>query len=311
MIVAPKPTKPINENFNGYTKLPAPIRWFGGKGNFIPKLLPSIPYSDAYVEPFAGGGSVFFARERSPTEVYNDLNGDVINLMRVLQDPEKNKELERRLSWTLYARAEKERAWVLYKSGGYKDEIERAWVLFVVINQGFGANICNSWGTTLIDRSGNANGQINMWITKTQIINRYFDRLKYAYIECDDARNIISRFDGSNTVFYCDPPYVTYTRKSGGYAHEMTDADHVAFLELIKTCKGAFVVSGYPSEFYRDLLNDWEVNEFQTVCHAAGKTKNSGLQGEGAAKSRQPRTECVWRNARAVELIKKEKGLLF
>lgn len=118
MIIAPKPTKPINENFNGYTKLPAPIKWFGGKGVFLPKLRPLIPYSDAYVEPFAGGGSVFFARERSPTEVYNDLNGDVINLMRVLQDPEKNAELERRLSWTLYARAEKKRAWELYKSGG-------------------------------------------------------------------------------------------------------------------------------------------------------------------------------------------------
>ena len=310
MIVAPKPTKPINENFNGCTKLPAPIRWFGGKGNFIPKLLPSIPYSDAYVEPFAGGGSVFFARERSPTEVYNDLNGDVINLMRVLQDPEKNKELERRLSWTLYARAEKKRAKELRKSQKYKDDIERAWTLFVGINQGIGGDVVSGWGYTTKENGG-GNSQITMWQNKLNNINLYIDRLRYAYIECDDARNIIRRFDGANTVFYCDPPYVTSTRKSGGYAHEMTDADHVAFLELIKTCKGAFVVSGYPSELYQDLLSDWEVNEFQTVCHAAGKTKNSGLQGAGAAKARQPRTECVWRNARAVELSKKQKGLLF
>ena len=310
MIIAPKPTKPINENFNGYTKLPAPIKYFGGKGNLLAKLLPLIPYSRVYCEPFAGGGSVFFARERSPTEVYNDLNGDVINLMRVLQDPEKNAELERRLSWTLYARAEKERAWKLYKSGEYKDDIERAWALFVVVSQGFGGNKDGSWGFGF-DISKNENKLLSKFNTKIQLFVQWFDRLKHAYIECDDARNIIRRFDAPNTVFYCDPPYVTSTRKSGGYAHEMTDADHVEFLELIKTCAGAFVVSGYPSELYQDLLGEWEVNTFQTVCFAAGRTKNSWLKGAGAAKAKQPRTECVWRNKRAVELSNKSKNLLF
>ena len=310
MIVAPKPTKPINENFNGYTKLPAPIKWFGGKGNFLPKLLPIIPYSDAYVEPFAGGGCVFFARERSPTEVYNDLNGDVINLMRVLQDPEKNTELERRLSWTLYARAEKARAKELRRGGKFKDDIERAWTLFVGINQGVGGDIASGWGYS-IKESGGGNTQITMWQNKLNNINLYIDRLRHAYIECDDARNIIKRFDAPNTVFYCDPPYLASTRKSGGYAHEMTDADHIEFLEICLKSKGAFVISGYPSELYQDLLSDWEVNKFETVCFAAGRTKNSGLQGAGAAKARQPRTECVWRNARAVELSKKQKGLLF
>ena len=310
MIVAPKAIENKDIDFRKSIRFPKPIKWFGGKGNQLKSLLPLIPYTETYVEPFAGGGSVFFAREKSPTEVYNDLNGDVINLMRVLQDPEKNAELERRLSWTLYARAEKSRAKELHKSGEYKDDIERAWAFYVGINQGFSGDIISGWGwTQCLDV--NANKRLELWNNAIDTISIYVNRLKRVYIECDDARNIIRRFDGANTAFYCDPPYVTSTRKSGGYAHEMTDADHVAFLELIKTCKGAFVVSGYPSEFYRDLLNDWEVNEFQTVCHAAGKTKNSGLQGAGAAKSRQPRTECVWRNARAVELIKKEKGLLF
>ena len=180
----------------------------------------------------------------------------------------------------------------------------------VTASQGFGGNLSDGFGTTF-EIHGGVNQRTAMWVTKVQIINRYFDRLKHAYIECDDARNIIRRFDAPNTVFYCDPPYVTSTRKSGGYAHEMTDADHVAFLELIKTCAGAFVVSGYPSELYQDLLGEWEVNEFQTVCFAAGRTKNSGLKGAGAVKAKQPRTECVWRNKRAVELSKEQKGLLF
>ena len=310
MIVAPKPTKPINDTFNGRTTLPQPVGWFGGKGNFLPYLLPLIPYTDTYVEPFAGGGSVFFSRKPCPTEVYNDLNGDVINLMRVLQDPEKNAELERRLSFTLYARAEKDKAWGLYQSGEYKDDIERAWALFVVINQGFGGNGQGSWGFGFHTRD-NKNQVISKFNTKIQLLPRYFNRLRHAYIECDDARNIIKRFDAPNTVFYCDPPYLLSTRKSGGYAYEMTDADHIEFLELCLKSQGAFVISGYPSELYADMLAGWEVNKFETVCYAAGRTKNSGLQGAGAGKAKQPRTECVWRNARAVELTKEQKGLLF
>ena len=310
MIVAPKPTKPINNTFNGRTNLPKPFGWFGGKGNFLPSLLPLIPYTDTYVEPFAGGGSVFFSRKPCPTEVYNDLNGDVINLMRVLQDPEKNAELERRLSWTLYARAEKERAKELYKGGQYKDDIERAWALFVNVQQGLNGDIISGWSYSDILRDGK-NKRIKRWLKSVDNINLYLDRLKYAYIECDDARRIIKRFDAPNTVFYCDPPYLASTRKSGGYAHEMTDTDHIEFLEICLKSKGAFVISGYPSELYADMLAGWEVNKFQTVCFAAGRTKNSGLQGAGAAKAKQPRTECVWRNARAVELSKKEKGLLF
>lgn len=230
--------------------------------------------------------------------------------MRVLQDPEKNAELERRLSFTLYARAEKDKAWGLCQSGEYKDDIERAWALFVVINQGFGGERGGSWGFGFHTKD-NKNELISKFNTKIQLLPRYFHRLRHAYIECDDARNIIKRFDAPNTVFYCDPPYLLSTRKSSGYAHEMTDADHIEFLELCLKSQGAFVISGYPSELYADMLARWEVNKFETVCFAAGRTKNSGLQGAGAVKAKQPRTECVWRNARAVELTKEQKGLLF
>ena len=91
----------------------------------------------------------------------------------------------------------------------------------------------------------------------------------------------------------------------------MTDADHVEFLELCLKSQGAFVISGYPSEMYQDLLASWEVHKFETVCFAAGRTKASGLKGKGAAKAKQPRTECVWRNARAVELSQKKQKSLF
>ena len=82
-------------------RLRAPIRYYGGKGNLLGKLLPLIPVGGKpYVEPYLGGGSVFFARDPAPVEVINDLDGDVIALMRALHDREQFVELRHRLiSW--------------------------------------------------------------------------------------------------------------------------------------------------------------------------------------------------------------------
>ncbi|HEY3856363.1 MAG TPA: DNA adenine methylase, partial [Verrucomicrobiae bacterium] len=60
---------------------PRPIlRWPGGKGRLLPKILPRIPPHVCYCEPFAGGLAVQFGKERSDVEVVNDINGDLIAL---------------------------------------------------------------------------------------------------------------------------------------------------------------------------------------------------------------------------------------
>lgn len=95
------------------TRPMAPVRWFGGKGNFLKQLLPLIPYAQGYIEPFGGAGSVFFARKKSDFEVYNDKFEHLVNLMRVLRDPEKNARLRWLCRHTLYARMEKYGAWAM------------------------------------------------------------------------------------------------------------------------------------------------------------------------------------------------------
>ena len=68
-------------------KMGSPIRWYGGKGNFVQHLLPCIPPHKCYAEVFGGGGSLLFAKERSPVEIYNDIDGDVVTFFRLFHDP--------------------------------------------------------------------------------------------------------------------------------------------------------------------------------------------------------------------------------
>ena len=280
----------------------APVKWFGGKGNFLPKLLPLIPYSRVYCEPFGGGGSVFFARKPSPCEVYNDLDGNLVNLMRVIRNPETCAELERQLKLTLYAREEKALAWKLLKTKTYANDVERAWALFVVINQGFGGGFNNSWGFSNESKDGK-NGAVNAYQKRLMLFTAWLDRLKDAQIDNQDAVKVMYNFDSAETVFYCDPPYLQATRKTkNDYAHEMTDEQHLIFLRACKSAQGAVVISGYDNELYRSELEGWELRTFDVTCTAAGRTRLSDLRGKGAGKEKQPRVECVWRNKRALEL---------
>ncbi len=62
-----------------------PITYYGGKQKMLSVILPMIPEHSIYVEPFFGGGAVFWAKEPAQVEFINDINGEVANFYRVLQ----------------------------------------------------------------------------------------------------------------------------------------------------------------------------------------------------------------------------------
>jgi len=63
----------------------------------------------------------------------------------------------------------------------------------------------------------------------------------------------------------------------------MTDADHMALAECLRSLAGMVVVSGYDCEMYQELYGDWH------------KTTREAL-ADGA----RARTECLWSSANAV-----------
>ena len=64
----------------------SPFRYPGGKFYARRQILDLLPLYDKYCEPFAGGASIFFAKEKSPTSILNDLDEEVVNTLACIRD---------------------------------------------------------------------------------------------------------------------------------------------------------------------------------------------------------------------------------
>lgn len=76
--------------------------WVGGKRKLAKHLLPMFPAHTCYVEPFCGGAALFLMKEASRAEVLNDINSDIVNLYRVIQNH--LEEFIKQFKWALTSR---------------------------------------------------------------------------------------------------------------------------------------------------------------------------------------------------------------
>lgn len=94
-------------------------------------ILNLIPNSvEIYCEPFAGAANIFFARHPASAEVLNDIDGDIVNFFRVIQNSEQFLELYHRLYWEPYARTEFVRAIEILNDSN-ASSIDRAWAFLL------------------------------------------------------------------------------------------------------------------------------------------------------------------------------------
>lgn len=270
---APVPTRPI-------------LRYHGGKWELGPWIISHFPAHRVYVEPFGGGGSVLIRKPRSYAEIYNDLDGEVVNLFAVARD--RGEDLLRVLELTPYARAEFD---LSYEHT--EDPVERARRVIVRSYMGFGGNLGRPTASGKPQRTGfrmtaHTSGRncARVWADYPEALKAIIARLRGVVIENRDAVSVIERNDTPETLVYADPPYVHSTRTGKangsvcGYRHEMTDEQHADMAVALQRCKGPVIVSGYPSALYEDLYTP--ARGWRRVERPA--------QADGAA----PRTEVLW-----------------
>lgn len=271
----------------------APVQWFGGKAKLTGWILPLLPQGATYVEPFCGAASLLWARFRTGVEVLNDIDDNIVNLFRVLQDPKAFQEFAHRITWTLYSRAELVRAIGLRNSAC---PVERAWSFFLRVNQGFSgepATSPGSWSVTKTGRLGDL--ATSRWSSRLGCLEWWHSRLQRVFVEHTDALECIRRWDTPGTVFYCDPPYVLGTRTGGVYTHECSDDFHRDLVSALLSIQGAAALSGYESDIYAPFAAaGWTVHRRKTSAFAAGRDRRYGMTGSGAATRKAARTECLW-----------------
>src|SRR5437667_11901287 len=98
----PKRRPPKIAGLNGEKLIP--FGWYGGKYSHLKWLLPLLPKSHHYCEPFAGSAAVLLNRNPSPVETYNDIDGQVVNFFRILRD--RGEDLVKAIALTPFSREE-------------------------------------------------------------------------------------------------------------------------------------------------------------------------------------------------------------
>lgn len=251
------------------------LRWHGGKWNLAPWVIGFFPPHRCYVEPFGGAASVLIRKPRSYAEVYNDLDGDAVNLFQVLRS-ERACELVELLRLTPFARAEFAEAY-----SQTDDPVERARRLIVRSFMGFGSNGHNRPTGFRANSNRSGTTPARDWVNYPDALGAIINRLTGVVIENRDAKEVMAAHDGPETLHYVDPPYVMDTRSDAGhdYAHELTDEAHAELLAFLQTLSGTVVLSGYPHEMYDAALSGWR------------RTDRPAL-----ADNAKPRTEVLWIN---------------
>jgi len=238
---------------------------------------------------------VLMQKERSFQEVYNDIDGDIVNLFRVVRNPEQCAELIRLLELTPYARDE----WK-YCLNNYETEtnpIERARMVYYILISSFVGSLRNS---------GFSQGGVNYESSPARNFENSLKRLpavaqrfKNVVIENKPAVELCVKWDSPDTLFYIDPPYLPETRRSFyDYKNEMNLADHQALLDWCLQAKGKIILSGYDSSFYQVVLENagWVTHRQKAKCTIGSLS--------GTDTGTMDRTETLWLSPNAATKLK-------
>lgn len=217
------------------------IPWIGGKSLLAKKITAEFPQDfGRYIEVFGGGASVLFSADRhAKFEVYNDANGDLVNLFRCIKYH--REELQKEIRYYLNSREMFTDIRKRLSCSGFTD-IQRAAMFYVQIKISFGAD-ARSYGCS--DRA--------ISVDSFELVEK---RLEHVNIEHKDFEDLIKQYDRPDALFYCDPPYHTTERH---YSEQFSEADHYRLNSVLTALKGRFILSYNDDDFIRELYKNFDI----------------------------------------------------
>lgn len=230
----------------------------------LPHILSLIPPHEIYVEPFFGGGAVFFAKPRVKVEVINDQNDMLINFYRVMQS--RFDELNALIQGTLHSESDYRKAARIYKGEESADDVWKAWAVWVQCNMSFGNKPTAGFAFSLDFKKQTINPKKTIY----QTLRRVFE---YTFIFSRDFSELPEIYNTPESFYYIDPPYLG--SDCGHYS--WSEEQEIELLDWIEGLKGKFLLSGYPNEIRAKYIerNGWHYKEIEKPLSVDGRRKES------------------------------------
>lgn len=245
-------------------KITAIAPWFGSKRTLAPKIVEVLGPHRAYWEPFCGSMAVLLAKPPCASETVNDLHGDLINLARVIRDPQLGPMLYRRLRRVNFGRPmlmeARERLTEMPPPSDVP-EVRRAEAYFIDAWQsmnglaGTGGHAGNCGHAIRYSTLGGDPGK--RWAGAVDSIPSWRRRVRQVKIEKGCGIQLCERVeDREGTVIYADPPYL---EKGEAYTHDFESEDHQRLAQALRRFKKTrVVVSYYDDPRLADLYPGWQ-----------------------------------------------------
>jgi DNA adenine methylase len=228
----------------GQTKTGKIIEYIGGDWFIKDEIIQLLVRSKCatLVEVFGGSGTIsaYAPREVFKIIVYNDKDDLVYNFFKVLR--EKPHELMRELILMPFSRRLHYELWDTVRNGKYRDmsDIEKAVLFFSLNAMGFDGMIGKGFKVSKDAGRPKSRAYLRKVASLADMAKKWLD----VVLENRDFREIIPLYDSLNTVFYCDPPYlsVSQAQRKDYYRLGFTHSDMKALLNLLAQVKGKFVL---------------------------------------------------------------------
>lgn len=251
----------------------------GSKKPLAKTIIDMIPEHKTYIEPFFGGGAIYWAKPPSQKEVVNDLDKGLIEGYKMLKSANRNPDAYkppiskeqyksqirpgRRENTPAYkAGVEKLRQFVNKPGGSKEDKLLKKLYQY--------CNTFSSKGVGKIYRAEIGSKKINR-------IDEYVDRLKNTTILNQDYKKLLKKYDSKDAFFFLDPPYEAseglYKEGSFNFGELRNELDKI---------KGKFLLTLNDSKEIRKMFKGFKIKGIKV--RGGGFREDAPIGGAGDRK---------------------------
>lgn len=236
-----------------------PLSYIGGKRALAKRIIALFPEHTTYIELFAGGGQVLFAKEPSKVEVINDLDNEIANFFRICQSH--HEELLRYFRFILVSR----KLFDLLKATDPTTltDVQRAARYLYVLKNSFASLVVHpNYHWHVVQPPGFNVERL------PELIEKAHKRLERVQVECLPYEDVLKRYDRKASFFFCDPPY--WGKRL--YRHNFVESDFVSLEGRLRALRGKFLLTLNDVPEVRTLFRRFHIQGIE-LPYTAQKTK--------------------------------------